>query len=132
MLKTKLYALVVALPFVLVSAPSQASEVEEALANICNIVVADDKSELRKKIRIVRSNFRLQLKDYYTGIKCNGNSMIREAVLNNSVEAGTLLVKKMPKKDLSSPEEDGKTLQAWISEQGLADNPIAIALQERI
>jgi hypothetical protein len=53
-------------------------------------------------------------------------------VLNNSVEAGTLLVKKMPKKDLETPEADGKTLQAWINEQGLSDNPIAIALQERI
>lgn len=132
MLKTKLYALAIAIPFALGSVPSQASEIETALANICNIVVADDKSELRKKIKIVRSNFRLQLKDYYTGIKCNGNSMIREAVLNNSVKAGTLLVKKMPKKDLAAPEEDGKTLQAWINEQGLSDNPIALALLDRI
>lgn len=132
MLKTKLYALAVALPFALVSAPSQAGDVETALANICTIVVADDKSELRKKIKVVRSNFRLQLKDYYTGVKCNGNSMIRTAALNNSVEAGTLLVKKMPKKALSSPEEDGKTLQAWLAEQGLSDNPIALALQDRI
>ncbi|AEP29677.1 DUF3718 domain-containing protein [Brumicola nitratireducens] len=132
MLKTKLYALAVAIPFALSSAPTQASDVESALANICSIVVADDKSELRKKIKGVRSSFRLQLKDYYTGIKCNGNSMIREAALNNAIEAGTLLVKKMPKKDLETPEEDGKTLQAWLTEQGLADNPIAVALQERI
>jgi hypothetical protein len=132
MLKTKLYALAAAIPFALFSVPSQAGDIESALANICTIVVADDKSELRKKIKVVRSDFRLQLKDYYTGIKCDGNSMIRTAALNNSVEAGTLLVKKMPKKDLSSPEGDGKTLQAWLAEQGLADNPIAIALQERI
>jgi hypothetical protein len=132
MLKTKLYALAVAVPFALASMPSQASDVETALANICSIVIADDKSELRKKMKVVSSNYRLKLRDYYTGIKCNGNSMIRTAVLNNSVEAGTLLVKKMPKKDLSSPEADGKTLQAWISEQGLADNAIAIALQDRI
>lgn len=132
MLKTKLYALATLIPFALASAPTQANDVETALANICSIVAADDKSELRKKLKVVKSDFRLRLKDYYTGIKCNGNSMIREAVLNNSVEAGTLLVKKMPKKDLSSPEDDGKTLQAWISEQGLADNAIALALQDRI
>ena len=132
MLKTKLYALAAAIPFALFSVPSQAGDIESALANICTIVVADDKSELRKKIKVVRSDFRLQLKDYYTGIKCNGNSMIRTAALNNAVEAGTLLVKKMPKKDLESPEGDGKTLQAWLAEQGLADNPIALALQDRI
>jgi hypothetical protein len=38
----------------------------------------------------------------------------------------------MPRKDLEAPEEDGKTLQAWIAEQGLSDNPIALALRERI
>jgi hypothetical protein len=83
-------------------------------------------------MKVVQSNFRLKLKDYYTGIKCNGTSMIRAAVLSNSVEAGTLLVKKMPKKDLKKPEDDGKTLQAWIAEQGLSDNPIAVVLDERI
>ncbi|WP_370545304.1 DUF3718 domain-containing protein [Glaciecola sp. MH2013] len=116
-----------------VSTPAKASDdVTAALSNICKIVVADDKSELRKKIKVVQSNFRLKLKDYYEGVKCNGNSMIRAAVLNNAVEAGTLLVKKMPKKNLQQPESDGKTLQAWISEQGLSDNPIAAALQDRI
>lgn len=132
MLKTKLYALALAVPFAMASMPSQAGDVETALANICSIVAADDKSELRKKLKVVKSNYSLRLKDYYTGISCNGNSMIRTAVLNNAVEAGTLLVKKMPKKNLSLPEADGKTLQAWIAEQGLADNPIALVLQDRI
>jgi hypothetical protein len=111
---------------------ANATDIQSALANICNIVVADDKSELRKKMKIVRSNFKMKLSDYYEGISCNGNSLIRTAVLNNAVEAGTLLVKKMPKKHLSSPEKDGKTLQAWIEEQGKADNPIAATLAERI
>ncbi|MBF7073024.1 DUF3718 domain-containing protein [Glaciecola sp. MH2013] len=133
MLKMKLCALAVLVPMAFVSTPAKASDdVTAALSNICKIVVADDKSELRKKIKVVQSNFRLKLKDYYEGVKCNGNSMIRAAVLNNAVEAGTLLVKKMPKKNLQQPESDGKTLQAWISEQGLSDNPIAAALQDRI
>jgi hypothetical protein len=132
MLKTKLCVLAAVLPLTFASAPSQANEVAAALSNICNIVVADDKSELRKKIKTVSSNFRLKLKDYYTGVKCNGNSMIRTAVLNDAVEAGTLLVKKMPKKHLAAPEEDGKTLQAWIDEQGKGDSAIAVALLDRI
>ena len=133
MLKMKLCALAMIVPMTFVSAPSKASdEVAAALSNICSIVAADDKGELRKKMKVVQSNFRLKLKDYYTGIKCNGTSMIRAAVLSNSVEAGTLLVKKMPKKDLKKPEDDGKTLQAWIAEQGLSDNPIAVVLSERI
>jgi hypothetical protein len=113
------------------SVPASA-EIEAALANICDIVKTDDKGELRKKMKNVRSNYRLQLRDYYNGISCSGNSLIKLAILNNAVEAGTLLVKKMPKKLLAEPENDGKTLQAWINEQGLADNPVAKELLDRI
>ena len=106
--------------------------IEDDLANICNIVQADDKGELRKKMRRVQTDYRLKLHDYYTGISCNGNSLIRTAVINNAVETGTLLVKKMPSHDLKSPESDGKTLQAWIAEQGHQSSPIAAELNDRI
>ena len=108
------------------------ADVSEALANICTIVQADDKGELRKKMRAVQSDYRMKLKDYYSGVSCSGNSLIRTAMLNNAVEAGELLLKKMPKSDLKAPEADGKTLQAWVAENGLQDNPIAAVLQERL
>lgn len=113
------------------STPASA-EIEAALANICEIVKTDDKSELRKKMKNVRSNYQMQLRDYYNGISCSGNSLIKLAILNNAVDAGTLLVKKMPKKLLAEPEKDGKTLSAWINEQGLADNAVAKELLDRI
>ncbi|AXT40604.1 DUF3718 domain-containing protein [Alteromonas sp. BL110] len=108
------------------------ADVGEALANICTIVQADDKGELRKKMRAVQSDYRMKLKDYYSGVSCSGNSLIRTAMLNNAVEAGELLVKKMPKSDLQAPEADGKTLQAWVAENGLQDSPIAAVLNERL
>ncbi len=108
------------------------ANVEEALANICNIVTADDKGELRKKMRSVESDYRLKLHDYYSGISCNGQSLIRTAIENNAVEVGTLLVKKMPSKELQEPEKDGKTLQAWISENGHDSHAIAAVLQGRL
>ncbi len=108
------------------------ADINDALANICTIVQADDKGELRKKMKNVEDDFRLKLQDYYTGITCDGNSLIRHAMLANAVETGTLLVKKMPKKELSETESDGKTLQAWISEKGLQANPVAQVLAERI
>ncbi len=106
--------------------------IEDDLANICHIVQADDKGELRKKMRRVQTDYRLKLHDYYTGISCDGNSLIRTAVLNNAVETGTLLVKKMPSRELQEPESDGKTLQAWIAEQGHQGSPIAAELKDRI
>ena len=108
------------------------ADINEALANICTIVQADDKGELRKKMRLVESDYRLKLHDYYTGVSCGGNSLIRAAITSNAVEAGTLLVKKMPKSDLSEPEKDGKTLQAWVNESGFQSSPIAEELSKRL
>ena len=116
----------------LMFAGSAQADVNEALQNICTIVKADDKGELRKKMKIVEADYRLKLQDYYTGVSCDGQSLIRTAFTNNAVESGELLVKKMPKSQLNAPEADGKTLRAWVSEQGLMDSPIAAVLNERI
>ncbi|MEI8648355.1 DUF3718 domain-containing protein [Paraglaciecola sp. Hal342] len=131
MLKIVKTSIAIAATSVVFAAPAQA-DVAEALQNICTIVKADDKSELRKKMKRVQSDYRLKLQDYYTGITCGGNSLIRTAMLNDAVETGTLMVKKMPKSDLSAPEKDGKTVVAWASENGLTTSPIVAVLNDRI
>jgi hypothetical protein len=108
------------------------ASIETALANICNIVQSDDKSELRKKMRDVQSNYSMKLGDYYSGISCNGNSLIRSALLSNATEAGTLLVKKMPRSKLSEPENDGIALSDWIASNGLDGSEIAAVVKERM
>ena len=116
----------------LIFAGNAQADVSEALQNICTIVKADDKGELRKKMKRVQSDYNLKLKDYYTGVSCGGNSLIRTAMLNNAEATGTLMVKKMPKSDLSTPEKDGKTVLVWASENGLDSSPIVAALNNRI
>jgi hypothetical protein len=116
----------------LLTANNAQADVNEALQNICTIVKADDKDELRKKMKRVQSDFNLKLKDYYTGISCGGDSLIRTAMLNNAIKTGTLMVKKMSKGDLSAPENDGLTVIAWALENGLETSPIVAALNDRI
>ena len=50
----------------------------------------------------------------------------------NAIKKYPELVKKMPKSDLEAPEADGKTLQAWVAENGLQDNPIAAVINDRL
>ena len=130
MLKSLVSVAVIAASLSVVT-PARAS-VETELQNICTIVKADDKGQLRKKLSNVQKNFKLKLQDYYSGISCSGDSLIRTAFVNGAVEAGSLLVKKMPKSQLNAPEQDGKTLRAWVSENNLMDSPIASVLNERI
>jgi len=113
-------------------AGSAQADINEALQNICTIVKADDKSELRKKMKMVQSDYRMKLQDYYTGVSCGGNSLIRTALVNDSIETGTLMIKKMPKSDLKAPEKDGLTVSDWAAEQGLNDSPLVAVLNDRI
>ena len=83
-------------------------------------------------MRDVQSDYRLKLHDYYGGVSCNGKSLIRTAIESNAVDVGTLLVKKMPSRELQNPEADGKTLQAWIAENGFQSSPIASEISDRI
>jgi hypothetical protein len=108
------------------------ADVNSDLQNICTIVKADDVSELRKKMKKVQDEYGLKLQDFYTGVSCGGDSLIRHALLSNAIESGKLMVKKMPKSQLNAPEADGKTLRAWISDKGMMDNEIAKELNERI
>jgi len=108
------------------------TNIDLALKNICTIVKVDDKGELRKKMKKVQSAFRLKLQDYYSGISCGGNSLIRTAFLNNAVGAGTLLIKKMPRSQLNSEESDGQTIRAWVSENGFMKSELAVVLNSRI
>jgi hypothetical protein len=116
----------------LIFAGNVQADINDALQNICTIVKADDKGELRKKMKRVQSDYNLKLKDYYTGVSCDGDSLIRTAMLNNSEETGTLLVKKMPRGYLKAPEKDGKTVLDWASENGFDSSPIVTAINERI
>jgi hypothetical protein len=131
MLKTIKHSIIIATAGLMFTGTAQA-DINEALQNICTIVKADDKGELRKKMRRVQSDFRLNLKDYYTGVSCGGNSLLRTAMLNNAIETGTMMVKKMPRGDLEAPEKDGKTLLSWASDNGLNASPIVTALNDRI
>lgn len=131
MLKIVKTSLAIAATSLLFSGTAQA-DINVALQNICAIVKTDDKGQLRKKMKKVQSDYRLKLKDYYAGVSCGGKSLIRLAVVSDAVETGELLVKKMPKTDLSAPEKDGKTLLAWISENGLESSPITAVINDRI
>lgn len=128
LVKTSLVLSAVAMSF---SAVVKA-DINDDLQNICTIVKADDKGELRKKMKKVESDHSLKLQDYYSGISCGGESLIRLAMLNNAVESGTLMIKKMPKSVLTAPEADGKTLLDWSNEKGLSSSPIALELNQRI
>lgn len=108
------------------------ADINSDLANICTIVKNNDKAELRKKLNKVKKDYKVKLPDYYGGITCGGNTLIRHAMVSGANDAGEYIIKKMRKADLSEPEPDGKTIQQWAEENGHIDGPIGAALLERL
>jgi len=115
----------------LLSVPAFA-DLKTDLANICTIVKNNDKSELRKKINKVKKEYSIRLGDYYTGITCGGNTLIRHSMASAAPDAGAYLIKQMRRADLKKPEADGKTIKQWAEENGHIGSPIGAALLDRL
>ncbi|WP_416305551.1 DUF3718 domain-containing protein [Neptunicella sp. SCSIO 80796] len=122
---------IAALSTVLV-APVSFADVNEDLQNICTIVKNNDKGELRKKMRSVQNDYNLRLGDFYTGVSCGGNSLIRYSMQNNATDVGTYMIKKMSKKDLSQAEADGVAIQQWAETNGYIETEIGKELLDRL
>ena len=108
------------------------ADINADLQNICTIVKNNDKSELRKKMKNIKKDYKLKLGDYYGGISCGGKSMIRYAMESGANDVGEYLIKKMKKGDLKAPEADGQTVQQWAEANGHIGGPIGAALLARI
>ncbi|ADN77564.1 conserved hypothetical protein [Ferrimonas balearica DSM 9799] len=107
--------------------PSSHANVEQLVASMCDYVAADDKNRLRKKLK----DARIKLRSVYDGVSCNGNSLLRTAMLADAQDVGVFLVKQLPRKSLSSAEADGQTVLQWAEAQGLANSAIAAEISSR-
>ena len=83
-------------------------------------------------MKLVQTDYNLKINDYYTGVSCGGNSLIRNAMLNNADKTGNLMFKKMRKRDLKAPEKGSESILIWACENGLDTSPIVAALNDRI
>lgn len=116
----------------ILATPFSFADVNEDLQNICTIVKNNDKGELRKKMRSVQNDYNLRLGDFYTGVSCGGNSLIRYSMQNNATDVGTYIIKKMSKKDLAQAEADGMPIQQWAEANGFIDTEIGKELIARL
>jgi hypothetical protein len=110
-----------------VSAPVHANA-DQLVANICDYVKSDDKNRLRKKLKESRA----KLRNIYTGISCDGNSLLRTAYAANANDVGEFVAKRLGSDELSVVEADGKTILDWANANGHGASPITAAVKEKL
>lgn len=78
-----------------VSTPkAQAADIAQS---ICEYVAADDKNRMRS---FLKTN-KLKIRSIFDGIQCNGKNLLEFAAARGSIETGTLMISKLPKKVVS-------------------------------
>lgn len=108
-------------------APVQANA-DQLVANICDYVKSDDKNRLRKKLK----ENRVKLRNIYTGISCDGISLLRTAYIAKADDAGEFVAKRLGSDELSAVEGDGKTILDWANANGHGASSITAAINDRL
>lgn len=121
-------AALIGFSYVSVPATAEAAEADPLVASICDYVKANDKNRLRKKLK----ESRIKLRQIYSGISCDGQSLLRTAYGANANDAGEFVAKRLSVTELSVPEADGMTIQAWAEGNGHGASPITAAIKERL
>jgi len=104
---------------VVLSKPAQANELA---LSMCTYVQGDDTMRMRKKLR----DSRVRIRDVYTGVQCNGQSLLQFAMVNGSNDIGEFIVRSLAPADLQ-----GSGDYEWAQSNGHDGSPIAAAIKER-
>ncbi|MCT6698463.1 DUF3718 domain-containing protein [Rheinheimera sp. 4Y26] len=94
---------------------------QQLAASMCDYIKADDKNRFRKLL----SDNRLRLRNIYDGVMCDGNSMIRHAVINKAAGAGEFIIKQLPAAQINASGDI-----AW-AEANHAGSPLIAVLKDR-
>jgi hypothetical protein len=86
---------------------AQAANIAQSL---CEYVAADDKRRMRS---FLKTN-KLKIRRIFDGIECNGKNLLEFASTRGSVETGSLMISKLPRKvvlaNLASLQTGSQTL----------------------
>lgn len=122
----------VALALVAVSASmgvvTSAQADDSIAANICAEVQANNTMRLRDQLK----EHRLKLRNIYTDIACNGESLLRFAYHSNANDTGEYVAKRLLTGQLQAAESDGKTIAQWADANGFSGSPITAAIKDRL
>ncbi|WP_426357124.1 DUF3718 domain-containing protein [Pseudocolwellia sp. HL-MZ19] len=66
--------------------------------SVCEYVAADDKKRMRS---FLKTN-KLKIRSIFDGIECNGKNLLVFAAVQGSVETGSLMISKLPKRVVSA------------------------------
>ncbi|MGB0893643.1 MAG: DUF3718 domain-containing protein [Parashewanella sp.] len=96
---------------------------EQLFVSICSYVKANEKNRLRKKLKEGRVN----LRNIYSSLACNGDNLLQTAYKADANEVGKFIVKRVSSKALKQSK-----VWEWANANGKAASPITAALKGKL
>ena len=107
---------------------TKAVAADSIAAGICTEVQGDSKMRLRKELK----DHRVKLRNIYTDVACNGESILRFAYRSNANDTGEFIAQRLLTDQLQAAESDGQSILDWANANGFGDSPITKAIKERL
>ncbi len=101
---------------------SKSAEANELALSLCTYVQGDDTMRMRKKLR----DARVRVRDIYSGIQCNGQSLLQFAMSNGSQDIGEFIVGRLSVDELKASGD-----YEWAQSSGHGSSAIAVAIKDR-
>ncbi|HSG51069.1 MAG TPA: DUF3718 domain-containing protein [Rheinheimera sp.] len=90
---------------------------------LCGYIKEDNRNQLRKTL----SDNKINVRNIFGSIACNGENMLQFAIRSDAYESGTFLVKQMPSKTLAEFDYGD-----WANSNGFAASPLVNEIKTRI
>lgn len=110
---------------VTVPTPTTANEIAEG---ICTAISADD----RQRLRTILSNHNMRVRNIYSGVRCNGYSMLQFAITAEASQVGELITRQLPASMIESDTVNGVSVLEWAESSGYGSSDVLASVRSRL
>lgn len=123
----KLAVAMLASGFVTLGFPTFASA-NEIAEGICTAISADD----RQRLRTILSNHNMRVRNIYTGVRCNGYSMLQFAITAEAAQVGEMLTRQLPPSMIENDTVNGVSMLDWAESSGYGSSEVLASVRSRL
>ncbi len=108
--------------------PTKSYANNDIAEGLCSAIVADD----RQRMRTILSNNNMRLRNIFSGVRCNGYSMLQFAITAEAVDVGEMLIRQLPVRSIEEDLINGQSVMQWAESAGYGSSLVLQVVRERL
>lgn len=95
---------------------------------LCTAISADD----RQRLRTILNNNNMRVRNIYSGVRCNGYSMLQFAITAEAEQVGELITRQLPASVIEQDTVNGESMLDWAQSSGYGSSAVVAAVRARL